>query len=401
MNANQASAAQPLAGVRVLEFSTMVSASLATMMLASQGAEVIKVEPVESGDVLRYIGTQKSGISAIFANCNRGKSSLAVDLKSKGGQDLVKNLAAKSDVVISNFRTGVMERLSLGSDALREKNPRLIFAAVSGFGLEGPMAKDPAYDQVVQALSGFVGVQTVSDQPSFVRNLIVDKVTALTIAQGITSALLARATTGEGQHIDVSMLQAGLFFLFPDGMMNQTFLSEGVLETPPLANHLVAFATSDGFISMAPSTDSHWRGFAKAVDRPDIAEDPRYETMEARASNGAELYAEAYKALAQFSTEEAIRRLRENDIPCAPCLLPDDVVEHQQVNAIGALAVVDHPSLGKMRVAQPPIRFAGELGHLAKPCPTLGQHSVEVARDAGLSDSEIARMQADRELGGQ
>lgn len=391
---------RPLAGVRVIELSTMVSASLATMMLAAQGAEVIKVEPVRSGDILRYIGTQKDGVSALFANCNRGKSSISVDLKTPEGQRLVRDLAGEADVIINNFRPGVMERLSLGSETLRQANPRLIFAAISGFGTTGPMADDPAYDQVVQALSGFVGVQTDSDQPKFVRNLIVDKVTAYTVAQGITAALLARATTGVGQHLDVSMLHAGLFFLFPDGMMNQTFLSDGVHETAPLADNLIAFATSDGFISMAPSTDEHWQGFAKAMERPDIAEDKRYATLEGRAKHGMELYTLAYMALTKFTTKDAIARLRANDVPCAPCLLPGDVVEHEQVTAIGAVDILDHPSLGRLRVAQPPVRFEGEAGKIAQPCPALGQQSVEIARALGRAEDEIRELQTKGVLGG-
>jgi len=401
MGQTTVSATQPLAGVRIIELSTMVSASLATMMLAAQGAEVIKIEPTAGGDILRYIGTNKAGISAIFANCNRGKKSIAVDLKSDEGRKIVQHLAAEADVLVNNFRPGVMDRLSLGSGQLREANPRLVFAAVNGFGTDGPMANDPAYDQVVQALSGFVGVQSIEgEQPRFIRNLIVDKVTAYTLAQGITGALLARASTGLGQHLDVSMLHAGLFFLFPDGMMNETLLDDDVNQTGPLADALIPFAAKDGFLSMAPSTDAHWAGFAKATNRPNIAEDERYTTLEARAKHAAELYTEAYIALSEMTLEDAIARLRANDVPCAPCLAPKDVVQNEQVGAIGAVSLASHPLLGSIRVAEPPVRFGGELGAIAGDCPSLGEHTHEIAELAGLSEVQIAKLQSSGVLGG-
>lgn len=400
MSAKVPTATKPLAGTTIIELSTMVSVSMATMMLAAQGADVIKIETVKGGDLLRHVGTQKDGISSLFANCNRGKKSVAVDLKSAEGQRLVRELALSADVVVNNFRTGVMERLSLGSAELRERNPRLLFASVTGYGSEGPMANDPAYDQVVQALAGFVSVQTDSEQPKFVRNLIVDKSTAYTVAQGITSALLARATTGAGQHLEVSMLHAGLFFLFPDGMMNQTLLGDGVIETPPMADGFIAYATKDGFIAMAPSTDAHWEGFAKAVDKPEFVEDPRFNTQKARLVNSVDLYTQAYIALMELTTADAITRLRDNDIPCAPCLSPADVIQHEQVRAIGAVEEIEHPSLGPVMTVTPPVRFAGNVGELTLPCPALGEHSDEVAAAAGFTSEEIASLRANGTLGG-
>ena len=206
----QVTADKPLAGVRIIELSTMVTASLSSMMLAAQGADVIKVEPVGIGDPMRFIGSQKNGISALFANCNRGKRGLAVNLKDPKGQDLLQRLAADADVLVHNYRDGVMRRLNLGSEKLREANPKLIYAAITGFGKEGPKSQDPAYDHVIQALTGYTAVQAEDGVPEYMKTLVADKITAYTVAQGITAALLARASTGEGQHIDLSMLQSCL-----------------------------------------------------------------------------------------------------------------------------------------------------------------------------------------------
>ena len=200
---------KPLDGIRVLEFSTMITASFAAMMMADQGAEVIKVEPTELGDPMRYLGSTKGGISALFANCNRGKRSLAVDLKADECRTVIEQLAAETDVVLTNYRPGVMAGLGLGSDHLRTINPRLVYAGVTGFGLEGPLATAPAYDPIIQAQTGFPAVQGQGkDAPEFMQSLMCDKVTAYTICQAVTAALFVRERTGEGQHIDLSMTDA-------------------------------------------------------------------------------------------------------------------------------------------------------------------------------------------------
>ena len=204
---------KPLEGVTVLEFSTMITASLAAMMMAEQGARVIKVEPIDMGDPMRYIGTSKGGISSLFANCNRGKESIRVDIKTEAGQTMLSDLINDVDVVIHNFRPGVMDKLNLGSEKLRGLNPKLIYMAISGFGHQGPLSAAPAYDPVIQAHTGMTAAQG-TDAPEFIRSLMCDKLTGYTACQAITSALYMREKTQVGQHIDLSMLDAGLFFMF-------------------------------------------------------------------------------------------------------------------------------------------------------------------------------------------
>jgi crotonobetainyl-CoA:carnitine CoA-transferase CaiB-like acyl-CoA transferase len=196
---------RPLEGIRVVELSTMITASFAAMMMAEQGATVVKVEPVDVGDPMRYLGTSKNGISGLFVSCNRGKASIRVNLKDAKGQEIVQRLMERADVVLHNFRPGVMESLELGSEAMRARNPRLVYIAITGFGTKGPLRDAPAYDPIVQARAGFAAVQGTTE-PVFVRNLVCDKITAYTACQAATAALLVRARTGRGQHIDISML---------------------------------------------------------------------------------------------------------------------------------------------------------------------------------------------------
>ena len=230
---NKATSLQPLAGIKIIELSNMITCSLAAMNMSAQGADVIKVEPPGMGDKMRPLGTQKNGVSGFFHNCNRGKRSLAIDLKSKAGVDAVKGLASEADILIHNYRPGVMDRLGLGSDDLRNENPKLIYIAISGFGTSGPMADLPAFDHVIQGIVGFTDLQS-SEEDSFdhIKTFICDKVTAYTACQAATAALLARTNTNCGQHIDISMLHACLSFMWPDGMMHRT-LKDCLLYTSP------------------------------------------------------------------------------------------------------------------------------------------------------------------------
>lgn len=388
----QVTANKPLAGVRIIELSTMVTASLSSMMLAAQGADVIKVEPVGIGDPMRFIGSQKNGISALFANCNRGKRALAINLKDPKGQEMLQRLAGDADVLVHNYRDGVMRRLNLGSVQLRKANSKLIYTAITGFGKEGAMAQDPAYDHVIQALTGYTGVQAGGGVPEFMKTLVADKITAYTVAQGITAALLARASTGEGQHIDISMLQSCLFFLWPDGMMRQTLLADDATDFAAMADYYRVSATADGYISIAAATDDHWKGIASIINRPDIVEDDRFNSLFARSANIGALLMELDGAFSHLTTDDALAQLQACDVPCARCLFPDDVVKHPQVAAVGALGLEEHPLLGPVRVAEPPVRLDGVQAHIDLPCPSHGQHSSEIAREVGLSDGEIAAM---------
>ncbi len=385
---------KPLEGIKILEFSTMITASFAAMMLAEQGATVIKVEPIDLGDPMRYLGTSKGGMSALFANCNRGKRSLRLDIKSDAGRQVIEKLAEDTDVVLCNFRPGVMDAAGVGSDALRGINPRLIYAGVTGFGTKGPGSGEPAYDPIIQAQAGFAAVQGQGKAgPELVRNLTCDKATAYTACQAVTAALFARERTGEGQHIDLSMMDAGLYFLFPDGFMHQTLLDDDVDHSPPLSEMLFdLILTADGGLTVSASSQAHQVGLFKAIDRLDIFGDERFNTTEALFANLDALRAIIGEEFAKFETDVLLARLKENDVPAAKCLDYHEVLAHPQYEANDSIDVVDHPLMGSMRRVRPPAQFGGDRLPASSDSPDHGQHTREVLAQIGLSDDEISAL---------
>jgi crotonobetainyl-CoA:carnitine CoA-transferase CaiB-like acyl-CoA transferase len=385
---------KPLDGIRVLEFSTMITASFAAMMLAEQGAQVIKVEPLELGDPMRYLGSMKGGFSALFANCNRGKQSLRLDIKSDAGREVVEKLAAETDVVLCNYRPGVMDGLGLGADRSRELNPRLIYAAVSGFGTEGPHRDAPAYDPIIQAQAGFAAVQGQGqDGPQLMRSLLCDKVTAYTACQAVTTALYVREKTGQGEKIDLSMMDAGLYFLFPDGFMHQTLLDDDVDHSPPLSEMLYDLSpTKDGGVTLSAATPAQQVGLLTAIERLDLFGDERFDSIEKIIANLEEFRAELAKGMASFETEDLLSRLHANDVPAARPLTYEEVLAHPQYAANDSTDIATHPLLGSMHRTKPPARFGGERLQPAADSPDHGQHTAQVLADNGFSPDQIAAL---------
>lgn len=383
---------KPLDGVRVLEFSTMITASFAAMMLAEQGAQVIKVEPIDLGDPMRYLGSTKGGISALFANCNRGKRSLRIDMKSDDGRQVIEELAADTDVLLTNYRPGVMDGLGLGSEHLRSLNPRLIFGAVTGFGTEGPQRNAPAYDPIIQAQAGFAAVQGQGkERPEFMQSLLCDKSTAYTICQAVTAALYQREKTGQGQHIDLSMMDAGLYFLFPDGFMHHTLRDDDADHQAPLSELLYRLsATKDGGVCVSAATPAQQVGLLTAVDRLDLFGDERFNSVEKITANVNEFRAEIAAGVARFSTDDLLDRLHENDVPAARPWDFEEVLAHPQYQANDSLDVAVHPRLGSMVRIKPPARFGGDRLEPSADCPAHGQHTTEVLRELGRSEEQIA-----------
>ena len=381
---------QPLEGTTVIEFSTMITASFAAMMMAEQGAKVIKVESVNVGDPMRYLGTSKGGISALFANCNRGKSSMALDLKQRAGQEIVKSMVSTADVVIHNYRPGVMEKLNLGSKSLRSENPRLIYTAISGFGTRGPLNNAPAYDPVVQAHAGFAVMQG-TDGPEFIRSLICDKITAYTTCQAVTAALLVREKTNEGQHIDISMLDSGLFFLFPDGFMNHTLLDDDVEVGKHLADVMYNLTkTKDGGIIISAATEQHIRGALQVAGRDDLIGDPRFTTVVTLIENIEEFMEMTKEGFSNMTSEEAIQKLQENDVPCAECHNHEEVINQPQIDASDTVLVRDHPLMGSMRVVKSPSRFSGEQSEPGYHCPAHGENTESLLKEWSYTEEQIA-----------
>ena len=387
---------KPLEGITVMEFSTMITASFAAMMMAEQGARVIKVEPLGAGDPMRYIGANKGGIASLFANCNRGKRSIRVNIKEESGQALIRDMVSEVDVFIHNFRPGVMDKLNLGAETLRAINPRLIYTAISGFGREGPLGSAPAYDPIIQAHAGLTATQGLGDAPAFFRTLICDKITAYTACQAVTSALYFRERSGEGQVIDLSMLDAGLFFIFPDGFQNHTLLDEDVLQEPLLIDLLYELTpTKDGAVTISAGNQEMQMRSLIAVGMEHLLADDRFNSFEKLVANLAEFKSLVSEAYLNYTTDEVIALLKEADVPCARCLSKDEVLEQEQLAANDTVEVIDHPLMGKMRVVKSPARFGGERLSPSRPSPDHGEHTREVREEFSVPSAKIDQLSAE------
>jgi crotonobetainyl-CoA:carnitine CoA-transferase CaiB-like acyl-CoA transferase len=384
----------PLEGVRVVDLTTNMSGPLATMVLAEQGADVVKVEPI-SGDLIRTIGTGSGGMSAYFANLNRGKRSIGIDLSASVGRDLVLRLADDADVFVQNFRTGVVERLGIGPDDVMSRNDTLIYASISGFGSHGPMATAPAYDHVVQALAGFCALQGDGGQASMVKQGVIDKATSYTTAQAITAALLARTRTGRGSRIDVSMLDVALAYLWPDGMMNHTVIEPDEV-LPPVARSFRVTPTADGFVALVTLTSSQWSALVEALADPAAAEErPDLTDAATRMSGGATIMRQVRARIATMPTTEVIERLTQANVPCAPVRGLDELHLDEQIVASGTLVEIDHPTMGPIRQPVPAARFDHAITPLGAPAPDIGAHGREILQAAGLDDDEIDALRDD------
>ncbi len=383
-------ARQPLAGLEVIELSNMITCSLAAQTMAAQGANIIKIEPPVGGDQMRPLGTQKSGVSGFFHNCNRGKQSLAIDLKSEAGVDAVKKLAAQADILLHNYRPGVMDRIGLGSDVLRKINSRLVYVAVSGFGTKGPMADFPAFDHVIQGLAGFTDLQAPEDNSfDFIRTFICDKVTAYTVAQAATAALIARATTGEGQHIDISMLHACIAFMWPDGMMHRTLKDDDRFTMSPGSEYFQTINYSDGAVAVAPLRDHHWEALLPMLGYPELLDTAPYNSVPARMTNMKEVTQVLKNPRHDIGVEAAMEVLVAADVPCAPCVKRDNLEASEQIAAIGALETYITEAMGKLTVPTPPVQFEGAAASQAEPSPLLGQHSRSILAELGWDNGAI------------
>src|SRR5215475_1934287 len=311
----------PLTGIRVLDLTSVVSGPLATMFLADQGADVIKIEPL-GGDITRRSRQSISAsgeFSALFVSTNRGKRSLALDLKRPEAAEIMRKLIAGSDVLVQNFRPGTMERLGFGETALRELNPRLIYVSISGVGESGPYAKKRVYDPIIQGLSGFADVQADAKtrRPQMIRTIVADKTTSVVTAQAVASALYAREKSGEGQHIKIAMLDVMIAYLWPEAMMQYTVVGQEAAASDPNARPDLIFQTVDGYITVGTISDSEWQGFCRAAERPELVEDKRFSTPGGRTANAAERIHLMAEVLAKRTTADWLKRLDAADVPCA------------------------------------------------------------------------------------
>ena len=380
----------PLSGVRVIDLTSVVSGPICTALLADQGADVIKIEPPEGDIARRTVGDGE--FTAMFVACNRGKRSLALDLKQPDARDAVRRLAEVSDVLVQNFRPGAMERLGLGPETLRAANPRLIYVSISGVGEAGPYARQRVYDPVIQSLSGLADVQTNAEtgRPRMVRTIVADKTTGAFAAQAICAALFARERTGQGQHIRLSMLDTMVAFLWPEAMSDQAIPGRAKPAGPPRPD--LIFRTADGYITAGTVSNAEWRGLCAALEKPEWVDDPRFRTPAARSANAAERLA-LVGAVLQTGTNQAwLDRLAANDVPCAPVLRRDQVLTDPQVVHNGLIETIEQPGLGTIRQSRPAARFDGTPAAIQGPAPRIGEHTEAILTDLGLTQSDISTM---------
>ncbi len=380
---------KPLTGIKVVEFSNMITASLAAMMFAQQGADVIKVEPEGIGDLMRHLGSQKGGISGVFHNCNRAKRSIALDLKSEKGVAAARALCLDADIVIHNYRPGVMDRLGLGADSLLAEKPSLIYAAISGFGIKGPMADAPAYDHVVQSMAGIMATQGSGAEESgsfaYIRMAICDKITAYTAAQAVTAALFVRERTGKGQYLELSMLNSTLAFMWPDGMMHDTLLGEDVVHLLPYSDYYQRpVITSDGAVAFAAANDAHWQATFRILGYEKLKDDPRFADMATRGKNIVALINTVTERPYSGTSAELLSEFAHGDVPASPCLGLGELKDNEQIIAIEALEEQDHPLLGTVRHVTAPVHFDGKRPTSTRPSPALGEHTAEILQELDL-----------------
>ena len=370
-----------LTGIRVLDLTRVLAGPYATMVLGDLGAEVIKLEQPGTGDESRNFGPFKNGFSLYFMSVNRGKQSLTLDLKAPQGKEIFLELVKQSDVLVENFRPGAMKKLGLDYETLKQSQPSLIYAACSGFGQTGPYAERGAYDMIIQGMGGIISITGEPMRPPVrVGTSISDITAALFTAIGILSALRHRDRTGEGQLVDVAMLDSMVAILenaivrhFATGEIPQPLGSQHPAITP-----FEAFESADAYIIIAIGNDSLWEKFCQHVERLDLVSDDRFATNASRTTNHDQLHPILAEIMRRRTTDQWIEGLDALGVPCGPINTIDKVVNHPQVLAREMIAKVSHDITGSVEVPGVPIKLSKTPGQVTTPAPALGEHTAKI-----------------------
>lgn len=386
--------AGPLSGFRVIDLSAVVSGPFTGALLADQGADVIKVERVGSGDIQRHVGSTRNGYSGFFHVINRGKRSIAADIGTPEGRQIVETLAAGADVIIQNFRPGVVDRLGIGYDALSTINPGIVYLSISGFGQTGPRAGDRAYDPIIQAYSGIGAIQgrihgEHPDTPEQVNMLLLDKLTAWTGFQAITAALLARTRSGKGQHIELSMLDTALQFIWADTTADIILQGDGVDQRPPIGASGTVHRFRDGWgVTMTLSQDE-FAGLCRVFDMRDVAADERFSSLQLRTRNRLALQeifaARAVPAAAAMTVAEAARAMQSEDVPFTRFRTLTELEDDPQIRHNANLRRRTHAVAGDLIESRPAPLFSGTPLEITRDAPTVGQHTREILAELNLA----------------
>ena len=389
----------PLKGVKIIDLTTMVSGPMGAMILADQGAEVIKVEPL-AGDQLRHMAATHNGVNAPFYSCNRGKKSLAIDLKSEEGKDVLLNLVKESDIFMQNFRPGTIDRMGFGYKKLKEINPNLIYLSISGFGDKGPYAQSRVYDPVIQALSGATDIQADRDSgtPKMFRIVVADKVTSLTASQAVSSALYAREKTSMGQHIKLSMLDSVIAFFWPEGMTGLVF-KENEFDVRKLqGSQDLIYEAKDRYITAGAVSDAEWIGMCNALKMEELIEDERFSSSAARVINAEERKRITGKEIKKWNSEDILERFQLEGVPSAPLLDRMELMNHEQIIANQTVFRKEYEGFGEVRQAKPAAFFENTPSEIQRPAPKLGEHGKEIILSLGYGNEYLEKLISEQKI---
>jgi crotonobetainyl-CoA:carnitine CoA-transferase CaiB-like acyl-CoA transferase len=382
----------PLSDYRILELTSTVSGPMATMVLGDQGADIVKIEPPLLGDMARYLGSSRAGMGAMFAVLNRNKRSVVLDLKEEADVEVLKKLVESADVLLENYRPGVVKKLGIDYESLKKINPKLIYASISGYGQSGPYKNRKVYDPLIQASTGTSIAQGKGGEPANMASIVFDKVTALTTAQVITAALLQREKTGEGQYLPISMLDSALYYSWPDVMWSRTLQGDDIEHRGELADYFQIFKAKDGHVSIILISDDDLEVFCIWLDST-LHQVSQFKTTLDRLQNLESFKSEIEALLADRSVDEICETLDSMNIPVARVNTLDDVHEDVQVLHEGSLIETTHPILGDMRYPRPPFKMIDQDQFPKRHAPFLGDNTREVLFAIGIEEQEIDRLE--------